>query len=1011
MRKRIFGFDLGIASIGWAVVDFDKEYFDHETGEVIEGQIIKSGVRCFPVAENPKDGSSLAAPRREKRLARRICRRKARRMQEIKQLFIDSGLVADSDMLQKLYAEQKDGDVWNLRIKALTQKLTAAELVRVLTHLAKHRGFKSYRKAAEESDAEGGKVLKAIKANSTQLYDNKTLAQIIVERAGKNGKKRNYTETNAKGKEEAVYINSIPRIEIMRETKLIYEVQKREKGLFTDELYAKFCKIAFRYREAGSVANMVGQCIFEKDEKRAPREAPTSELFVALTKINNMSLNDNGKIRTVSPTERKQILEILKNTKLVKYSTLSSKVFAKGVKFRDIDYNKTEKRNKNNEVKTVNPEDITFYEMKGWHKLKAQFDKDEWAVVSKDTHLLDKVVNIIACEKNDAAITKALKELGVKDEWIEKFNNCTFDKFINLSFKALYNIVPYMMDSLHYNEACEKVGYDHKLTVDKLVEHKGIYLEAIASNKLTKVPVVNRTVAQFRKVYNAMARQYGLPDQINIEMGRDLKKTFDERRNLKNRQDENMKQREIIEKELNEHKIKVNAKNILKYRLYKEQSCKCIYSGKTIDLERLDEVGYLDVDHIIPYSRSFDDSYNNKVLCLSEENRKKGNKTPFDYIKNEMDWAEFEARVKLLHNKKKEDLLLCNDFQDRELAFKERNANDNSYISRYVKQYCEDGIDFSFSPWKDIKNRIQMRAGYLTDYLRWQWGLSKDRNANDRHHAQDAIVIACATQGMVSYLSYVSSVFENKFAVQAKTGEAWYQSLKKKWNEPWTGFRDSVLKSIEEIFVSRPPRKNATGEIHQERIRTINPNNKKYSEKDVKSGIFIRGGLANNGNMLRTDVFVKKNKKGKEQFYLVPVYLSDMGKELPNKAIVVGKDEKDWLIIDDSYTFKFSMFMDDLIKITKGNKAILGYFCGTHRVNASITLEEHDRVKITEGIGVKGLDKFQKFSVDPLGNITEIKQETRLPLTNIKSNKQRMAERKARREKLEQEKQQQTETL
>ena len=146
-----------------------------------------------------------------------------------------------------------------------------------------------------------------------------------------------------------------------------------------------------------------------------------------------------------------------------------------------------------------------------------------------------------------------------------------------------------------------------------------------------------------------------------------------------------------------------------------------------------------------------------------------------------MAWAEFEARVKLLHNKKKEDLLLCKDFQDRELAFKERNANDNSYISRYVKQYCEDGIDFSSSPWKDIKNRIQMRAGYLTDYLRWQWGLTKDRNANYRHHAQDAIVIACATQGMVSYLSYVSSVFENKFAVQAKTGEAWYQSLKKKW--------------------------------------------------------------------------------------------------------------------------------------------------------------------------------------------------------------------------------------
>ena len=136
MKKKIFGFDLGIASIGWAVVEFDSEYFNPETGEVIDGKIIKSGVRCFPVAENSKDGSSLAAPRREKRLARRICRRKARRMEGIKKLFVAKKLVSGLEELNAIYAAQQGGDVWNLRVKALSEELSKEELLCVLTHLA-----------------------------------------------------------------------------------------------------------------------------------------------------------------------------------------------------------------------------------------------------------------------------------------------------------------------------------------------------------------------------------------------------------------------------------------------------------------------------------------------------------------------------------------------------------------------------------------------------------------------------------------------------------------------------------------------------------------------------------------------------------------------------------------------------------------------------------------------------------------------------------------------------------
>lgn len=1071
MRKRIFGFDLGIASIGWAVVDFDKEFFDKNTGELIEGKIIGTGVRCFPVAENPKDGASLALPRRQKRLARRTCRRRARRMQGIKELFIKNNLVSDEKTLNDLYANQIGGDVWDLRIKGLSEKLSKEELIRVLTHLAKHRGFKSYRKAAEEKDKEGGKVLKAINANKELLSENKTLAQIIVERSGQTGKKRNCTKKDEKGKDVAIYNNSIPRDEIEKELDLIFKNQQ-QYGIFSEDLYNNFKRIAFRFRPVGSIEKMVGFCSFEPGEKRAPKEAPSSELFVALTKINNISLKDNGQVRFPTSEERKKIIELLKETKTVKYKTLAKKIFPVGVRFKDVDYDKTEKKSKDGSVKKIDPEDKLFYEMKGWHKLKSCFTTEEWEFVQQDIRLLDKIVNIITCEKNDTSISAALEKLNVPKEFIPKFLQCTFDKFLNLSFKALYKIIPFMSgekpvkdnkENPHYNDACEAAGYHFKEKTTHLVETSGDFLPPIPFDKQTTVPVVNRTIAQFRKVYNAMVRQYGLPDQINIETGRELKKTHEEREWIKNKNEENQEERKNIIKKLEaeDKDIKVNSTNVLKWRLYEEQHSKCIYSGKIIDIKRLTEEKYVEIDHIIPYSRSFDNSYNNKVLCFSEENQKKGNRTPFEYIKDPAKWSNFEARVKLLHNKRKEDRLLDTTFKDRELEFKDRNANDNSHISRYVKQYCEEGIDFSKSPCKNIKNRIQMRTGYLTDYLRHQWGLEKDRNENDRHHAQDAIVIACATQEMVTYLSYVSSVFEKKYEVQEKTGEAWYKSLKKRY-EPWTGFRNEVLASISNIFVSRPPRKKASGSAHKDTI---------YSSKIGKGSLPIRGGFADKDNMFRLDVFKKDGK-----YYIVPIYtvdlvLKDKFEDAPQPYIFEDIDgQKTHVKIDNTYQFISTLYKDDYISLKCKEGIFYGYlnqYCAQtgqlyigssdnaaiYRLGTStFTLE--DKIQLENGeIGiVKGFDEvskkmlvlcdnkeieidaeikknkkgqsseniktiqqltklsrekkisisvvknLEKYQVDPLGKCTKVKNEKRAPIFNIKSNKQRITDRKKRKE-------------
>lgn len=1068
MKKKIFGFDLGIASIGWAVIDHSDENFDPETGEIIEGKVVGCGVRCFPVAENPKDGSSLAAPRREKRLLRRITRRKARRMLGIKRLFVAKGLAASTTELEALYAEQTGGDVWNLRAEALRRPLSKEELLRVLTHLAKHRGFKSYRKAAEEADKESGRILTAIAENRKETAGFQTLAQMIVERAkhSDDHKMRNYTPQKGSNKGVAVYVNSIPREEIEKETKLIFEYQK-QFGLFTEDLYRDFCRIAFRYREAGSVGHMVGRCRFEPEQPRAPKEAPSAELFVALSKINNLKVTVDGERRFLNGEERKALLELLKNTKEVKYSTIKNKLFkGREVFFDDVNYAQKTKKGKSGEEKAVNPEDAKFYAMKGWHKLKAAFSPEQWKEVGSNLPLLDLGMTAVVCEKNDAGIERFLSEKGIPEDYREVFKKLTGSEFINLSLKALYKLNPYLEEGLKYKQSCEKAGYDSRADGIKLAEEKGLLLPPIADDKLTTVPVVNRAVAQFRKVYNAMVRTYGAPDQINLEIGRDLKKSRDERNQIMRRQKENETERKEAEDGLEKEGLAANGKNMLKYRLYRQQNGKCIYSGKAIDLRRLDENGYCDVDHIIPYSRSLDDGQNNKVLCLAEENRKKGSQTPYEYLEPLGRWEEFETVVNTTPsiNRYKRNNLLNKDYKEKEndLEFRERNANDNSYIARYVKRYLEDAIDFSASSCA-IGNRVQVRTGSLTDYLRHQWGLIKDRDASDRHHAQDAVVVACATQGMVQKLSKLSAIFENKDDFRRKKAEelghekaeAWYKYIKQQIREPWSGFRTEVLAGLEKVFVSRPPRKNATGSAHKDTI---------FSKSEKKGSLPIRYGMAEKENMFRLDVFRKEN-----HFYIVPIYVVDLVncKEFTDAPQPYEYVNGSFIKIDESFNFMFSLYKDDYVEITSKDECIKGYvnqynaqsgqlYIGSvdnspiFRIKTSTFLRDDNillKIGDQEYIGkigkfdnekkqvvINGLknnfminalvklnkkgdetkniqteksytkmsnekkiclnvvDSIEKYQVDPLGRIAKVKKETRLPLTMIKKNRHKKGE-------------------
>lgn len=978
--------------MGWAVVDFD-DVGDPENEIYPSGEIKKSGVRCFPIAENPKDGSSLAEPRRQKRLMRRLCRRKARRMKGIKALFVANHLVDESELSQEnkenIYRVKGNPDVWKLRVKALAEKLTIVEFLRVLTHLAKHRGFKSYRIAAEKADAENGKVLEAIKANKVLLADGKTLAQMLVEKGGKKRNRQKIIIKNGKEGTQPNYEDSIPRDEIIRETDLIFETQRRLGLSFaTEKFQSDFKDIAFRYRSVAGIEKMLGSCLFEKEEngkpcKRAPKAAPSAEFFVAWTKINNCAVFEKGEKRFLTAEERLAIFNLLKEQKEVKYAAIRKKIFAgrDDITFADVEYNPKPIVNKRTgEIKEPKkPEDNPFFALKGYHALKNVIDISAYPI-----EILDQIVSVIATQKNDEAIAGSLKNIGLSETEIEKLQGLTFKTFIKLSLKALYKILPEMQAGKKYNEACKAVGYDFQTTGESFTKEKGKFLPPIPQDMMTTVPAVNRALAQFRKVYNAMVREFGTPDQINIELARDVYNDHDERQEIVKKQQEYAEEKENA-KQLAYEKLglsKISGTQLLKFRLYEQQNGKCVYSGRTLDINRLIDQDYCDVDHIIPYSRSLDNSLHNKVLCLSRENREKTDKTPFEYFRDSKTpaaWEEFKIRVCSMKalSKSKKVRLLAQDFKDREEEFRSRNINDTRYMSRYLMKYLDDCIDFSGSQ-TDVKDHVQSRNGALTDYLRHQWGLTKKRAENDRHHAQDAIVIACATNGYTQYLARLSKIFENKQAYAAKHGEAWYKAFKAHLKTPWETFYEDVQKSLSEIFVSRPPRKNATGEVHQETIRTLNPDKKGYSEKDVKSGVKVRGGLANNGNMLRVDVFSKKNAKGKEQFYLVPIYLADMVKpEMPNKAIVANKPESDWPVMDDTFIFKFSLFKDDVVKVDDG---VFGYYVGTHRGTSAITIEAPDRSETWAGLGARNLKYIKKYQVDPLGRYVEVKSETRVPL-------------------------------
>lgn len=1076
-KKQVFppytlGLDIGMASVGAALLS--------------DSRILALHVRAFDKAETAKEGDPLNQTRREARLTRRRIRRRAHRLLRLCRLMKRHGLIAEA--VPQAFA-QPGTSLWTLRSDGLDKLLAPAQWATVLYHLVKHRGFQSTRKSEAKIDEKTGKMLSKVGQMLTGVKSNQALRDERGYRTVGEMAAKDEMFADAKRNKGGAYTHTFGRKELEEELHLLFTQQRRLNNPHADaelESAVRDLLLARRPALAGdALLKMVGKCTFEPSEYRAPKASYSAERFVWLTKLNNLRISGLGEMRALNEGERQILRDFpFAQTKLTYKQVRQRLGLDEHDRFNNLIYRADK-----------DPESATLFEAKAFHVLRKAYKEAGletlWLRDACNPERLDTLAWALTCFKTDDDIRKELSERAVEAPVIEAALGESFEQFVALSLKALRKILPFMEQGQRYDEAVISAGYAHHSQINQDAA-KTRYLPPPDKNQIRN-PVVYRALNQARKLLNAIVRAYGPPAAIHIELARDLSKPFEERKKIereqKNFQEDKTKARAAF---LDQFKFEPKGLDLHKYRLYREQKSKCAYSQKALDIDRLFETGYAEIDHALPYSRSFDDSQNNKVLVLTVQNRDKGNRTPYEYLDGAGDserWRQFVAEIvsnKLIRKAKRDRLLRKHFGEDEAKEFRDRNLNDTRYICRAFKSMVES--HFQWHTEANGKERCVVVAGRLTSLLRARWGLIKVRENGDLHHALDAAVIAAANRSLVKRMGDYSRRGEleqvRERYIDPQTSEvldlSGLRQIEEHFPVPWPHFRSELMAwlssdpaqglgglpgyppeicaALRPVRVSRAPTRRGLGAAHQETIRSIGKDQRLLREglsavktpltslklKDLenivgandprntalmialherlqahggdgakafaasqpplykpsgagktaprirsvkltstqKSGIPIRNGIANNGSMLRVDIFTKGGK-----FYAVPIYVADAVREnLPNRAVVQGKPEAEWPEMDENYAFLFSLHPNDWVSIKLKSETIAGYFSGLDRATGAASVWAHDRNQAIgkegqwRGVGIKTALAVEKHHADVLGNLYRVHKEERQPL-------------------------------
>jgi CRISPR-associated endonuclease Csn1 len=802
-RRLTLGIDLGANSVGWAVIADDGR----------QRRIIDAGARIFPAGvdgelESGKEQSRNVA-RRDARQARRQADRRARRLTHIARLLQQGGLLPPGDVtspkerhdllhaldrrLRDQFLEQT-ADVtatdhvfpyW-LRAHALDHPLPPHALGRALYHLAQRRGFLSNRRAPRKDEDEGEvktaiqeleKMIRAANARTLGEYFaslDPTDPESDVIRRRWTGRQMFIDEFDAIWRAQAPY----------------HPHALSEEG--HDALY----KAVFHQRPPKSVRGLIGKCELESGKRRAPIAILPAQRFRYLQKLNDLDILFNeSERRKLTPEERQTTLQLLETQQEVKFTSLRKRLGLRGTMF-NLEAG-GEKRMLGNSTAS---------------RLRKIFG-ERWDALSADTQRLV-IEDLLSINKSEVLERRGRDVWGLDSSAARAFGDLVLeDGYCRLSRPALEKLLPHMEQGVAFATAKKEV---YGVTFGHYVCD---LLPAVDDAPFElRNPVVHRSLTELRKVVNAVSLRHGKPDVIRLELARDLKNTKKQREDTWKKNRRNQKEREdaarrILKEVGNPRPSRDDVQRVL---LAEECNWECPYTGRPISMTALfGESSQFDIEHIIPQSRCFDNSFLNKTLCYHEENRGlKCGRTPFEAYGSQPErWEAILTRVRRFKGDARDAKLrrvLCDDIEDFD-DFTARQLNDTRYASTLAADYV--GLLYGGRWDTNGVLRVQAGRGSITKDIRDAYQLNRilndgDRKSRDdhRHHAVDAIAVALSDPATVRALS-----------TAAAGGE---RSNERPWRRyvaaPWDGFLQEATEAIERIVVSHRPLQGVNGPLHEE---------------------------------------------------------------------------------------------------------------------------------------------------------------------------------------------------
>ena len=857
------GLEIGITSIGFATMEID------ETDRPF--RIVNLGTRIFDKPENPRDKVSLAVQRRTDRSSRRRLRRRKHRKERLRRLIIRSGLLDKSqlDELQAKFANYQNENMYQMRRNALNRLVSNEELARILIHISQRRGYNS-NTIEDESDKDAGRMLTAVQANDQIMAsgDYRTVAEMLCDRQNQRNKDKEYT-------------NTVSRKLMQDETHKIFAAQRSfGNSACTADFEQKYCEIIFKQRPFsegpgagspyGGFERMVGYCTYEPTERRAPKASYTFERFSLLQKINNIKLESEDYPIQLNDDQRNAIEQEAYRKQKMTYKDVRKVLnLPENYTFNMVDYSDSDS--------IPAAESKTKFEfLNAYHSMrKALQKKDENGkpIKSAENRILqlttatkDKIAEIFTLHKDSETLQAKLDEvetLTTADKQALLANLKPFSEFGSLSIKAMQNISLKLQQGITYLNAIEELDYKPKNNrPDKATK---ISLEHFA--KLTKEEVTSptnrRALSKAMQVVNAIIGEMGkTPVYINVEFTAQMSETIGDRGKIDRRRKESRANSEKIRQTIKElGHANPSGQDIIKYRLHKLQDGICPYSQEKIELERLFEVGYAEIDHIVPYSVSLNDRYDNKVLTFASTNTAKADKLPLEYLreldKNGENSQNSENGGKLTENfivyvenskfsrYKKNNLLKKKVDDYSRAAYLERNTEDDTHLSRLLRDYLPSAL--VYDDFKTVQKSHVNTLNYgITSQIFRRLGLSTLHEDNDLQHAVQAAVIACTTRGMINDIQIFSKMQEtNKQAKNGRFPEPYPQFVRELemrlspnpkqsvQNSGLPTYTDKEISQIKPIMASRVPNRKITGQMHKETIYSYDKNNPEYLIKRV----------------------------------------------------------------------------------------------------------------------------------------------------------------------------------